>query len=135
MTERPKILIVDDEPVVRNMCAAVLRNRNFEPIVTTNGLEGLAAYEEKHEEICLVISDVKMPLMGGIEMVRKLFELRSDANVILMSGANLHDLVPDEVGKLCAVLQKPFSPLNLIEAVNKCLKYDAEHHPEHVSRN
>jgi DNA-binding NtrC family response regulator len=130
---KPKILIVDDEPVVRNMCAAILRNRNFDPIVTTNGVEGLAAYREKHEEICLVISDIMMPFMGGIEMVRKLFEMRSDANVILMSGANLNELVPKELEKVCAVLQKPFSPGHLLEAVNKCLKYDAEHHPEHAS--
>lgn len=135
MPNRLKILIVDDEPVVRNLCAVILRNRDFDPIVTCNGLEALAVFREIPQEISLVISDVKMPLMGGIEMVRKLFEMRSDANVILMSGANLHEVLPEEVSKLCAILQKPFSPVKLIEAVHKCLKYDAEHHPEHVFTN
>src|SRR5579872_5060925 len=68
---KSKILIVDDEPTVRNMCAAVLRNRSFDPIVTANGLEGLAAFLEAQEDICLVISDVKMPFMDGIEMVKR----------------------------------------------------------------
>ena len=123
-----KILIVEDEPVVRTVCVAVLRKYGFDSIPTTNGLEGLKAYQERHEEICLILSDITMPFMSGIELSRKLFEMHSHANVILMSGKSICDLIPDEIRRLCSVLQKPFTPERLIEAVKKCLKYDNEHH-------
>ena len=129
MQTSKKILIVDDEPVVQSICAAVLRSHGFDPILASNGVEGLETYRERHQEICLVLSDISMPLMGGIDMSRKLFDVHSQANVILMSGANLSDLIPDDIRRLCSVLEKPFTPARLIEAVRKCLKYDAEHHP------
>ena len=93
-----------------------------------NGIEGLQVYNEKHEEICLVLSDVSMPQMGGIEMVRLLFETHSHPNVIMMSGHNLSDLIPEEVKKLCSVIEKPFTADTLITAINKCLNYEAEDH-------
>ena len=129
MQSSRKILVVEDEPIVQKVCAAVLRNHGFEPIEALNGIEGLETYRERHEEICLVLSDISMPLMSGIDMTRKMFEVHSQANVILMSGANLSDLIPDDIRRLCSVLEKPFTPSRLIEAVKRCLKYDAEHHP------
>ena len=124
------ILIVDDEPIVQQVCSAVLRSHGFEPVVEENGTRGLDTYRERHQEICLVLSDVAMPFMGGIEMTRKMFEIYSHANVILMSGANLSDIIPDDLRRLCSVIEKPFTPARLIEAVRKCLNYDAAHHAE-----
>ena len=120
------ILIVDDEPIVQNVCATVLRKHGFDLVLAMNGTEGLETYPERYQEICLILSDISMPLMDGIEMTRKMFEVHSHANVILMSGANLCDLIPDEVKKLCSVLEKPFTPERLMEVVEKCLKYDEE---------
>jgi|ERR1035441_4713096 DNA-binding NtrC family response regulator len=122
-----KILIVEDEPAIRDLCVMALRHHGFDPIISAHGMEGLETYRERHEEICLVLSDVSMPHMGGIEMVRNIFELHPHANVIMMSGHNLSDLIPDEVRRLCSVIEKPFLPGDLIEAVKKCLKYDEEH--------
>ena len=123
-----KILIVEDEPVIRDLCAKIMGSHGFESIVAVNGVEGLAVYQQRHEEICLILSDVTMPLMGGIELTRKLFEMDCHPNVILMSGYSLSDIVPDEVRRLCCVINKPFSASRLLEAVRKCLKYDSEHH-------
>ena len=122
-----KILLVDDEPMVQRICAAILRKGGFETIVAENGFDGLEAYRQNHAEICLILSDVTMPIMDGIEMVRTIFEMHSDANVIMMSGRDLSDIVPDDVRRLCSVIEKPFTPEKLIEAVRKCLKYDEDH--------
>ena len=127
------ILIVDDEPIVQQICATVLRKHGFDPVITVNGTEGLETYRERYQEICLVLSDISMPLMDGIEMTRKMFEVYSHANVILMSGANLSDLIPYEVKKLCSVIEKPFTPARLMEAVEKCLKYDEQRYAAAVS--
>jgi DNA-binding NtrC family response regulator len=107
---KTKILIVDDEPVVREVCKVILRSDGFEPLLAINGREGLETYQQRHQEICLVLSDIKMPVMNGIEMVREIFEVDAHANVILMSGANLDELVPDQVRRLCSVINKPFTP-------------------------
>src|ERR1035441_10062218 len=48
----------------------------------------------------------RLPQMGGIEMVQLLFETHSHPNVITMSGHNLSDLIPEEVKKLCSVIEK-----------------------------
>ena len=117
--QKTKILIVEDEPTVLNICVAVLRHNGFDPIVAVNGIEGLETYRERHEEICLVISDISMPLMGGIEMVRNIFEVDSHSNIILMSGYNFCDVVPDDLKRLCSVIGKPFTAGRLIEAVRK----------------
>jgi DNA-binding NtrC family response regulator len=113
----------------------VLRSQGFDSIVATNGVDGLQAYRERHEEICLVLSDISMPRMDGVELARNLFNMHSHANIILMSGAHLCNLVPDEVRKLCSVLEKPFTPGHLLLAVKKCLKYDDEHNPAAVSNS
>jgi two-component system cell cycle sensor histidine kinase/response regulator CckA len=127
------ILVVEDEPIVGNVCGAVLRSHNFDCVVKGNGSDGLEAYRERNKEICLVLSDVSMPLMGGIEMVRRIFEINSRANVILMSGYSVSEIVPQEIRRLCSVIQKPFTSGRLVEAVKKCLKYDLEHHPSLLS--
>ena len=125
MPQTKTVLIVDDEPIVQKICETVLRKHGFEPILATNGAEGLETYRARYQEICLVLSDISMPHMNGIEMTRKMFEVHCHANVILMSGANLVDLIPDDIAKLCSMIAKPFTPGRLIEAVKKCLKYDA----------
>ena len=126
---KKKVLVVEDEPTVRNVCDLILRRNGFDPILAMDGVQGLSTFEERHEEICLVLSDVAMPNMGGIEMVRTLFETYHHPNVIMMSGRNLSDLVPEDVKRLCSIIEKPFTPKGLIEAVRKCLKYEEEHYP------
>jgi len=126
---KKKVLVVEDEPTVRNVCDLILRRNGFDPILVMDGVQGLSTFEERHEEICLVLSDVAMPNMGGIEMVRTLFETFHHPNVIMMSGRNLSDLVPEDVKRLCSIIEKPFTPQGLIEAVRKCLKYEEAHYP------
>jgi len=126
---KTKVLVVEDEPTVRNVCDLILRRNGFDPILVMDGVQGLSTFEERHEEICLVLSDVAMPNMGGIEMVRTLFETYHHPNVIMMSGRNLSDLVPEDVKRLCSIIEKPFTPQGLIEAVRKCLKYEEAHYP------
>jgi DNA-binding NtrC family response regulator len=126
---KKKILIAEDDPDIRELCREVLRVHDFDSIPSANGLVALETYRERHHEICLVLSDVTMPVMDGIELARNLFGIHAHANVILMSGYGLHRLIPEELRRLCSVIQKPFSPGRLIEAVRKCLNYDAEHYP------
>jgi two-component system cell cycle sensor histidine kinase/response regulator CckA len=116
--DKSRILLVEDEPSVRSYCGAVLRNAGFDPIFATDGLDGLRIYRERHEEIGLILSDVMMPNMSGIDMVQDVLSMHSDAKVVLMSGYGLPDKIPSQV---CSVLSKPFVPRQLVAAVKKCL--------------
>src|SRR6476620_2107981 len=123
---KKKILVVDDERVVYQLCSVVLQKHGFEPVVAHNGLEGIDTYEQCQNELCLTLLDVSMPGMNGIEVARFLFAKYAHPNVILMTGYAAADLVPEDLRRLCSVLQKPFSPQALMEAVSKCLDYEED---------
>jgi DNA-binding NtrC family response regulator len=120
------ILIVDDDPTIRGLCASVLDSHGFHSIVAVNGREGTDVYRERHAEICLVLSDISMPIMNGIEMVRNIVRMQSRAKVILMSDQRMAGILPDDVKKYCGVIDKPFTAEQLLECVRRCLKYDED---------
>lgn len=97
----------------------MLRTHGFDPILTSNGSEALETYRERHAEIGLVLCDVKMPIMSGIEMTRKLLEIHSYARILLMSGADLSEAIPEDIGKRCSVIGKPFTCESLLAAVKE----------------
>jgi two-component system, cell cycle sensor histidine kinase and response regulator CckA len=118
------ILIVEDEPFVRSVCSRSVENYGFRPILAENGHEGLQIYTEQHPDIALVLTDVSMPVMDGIEMVHQMFAIQPHSNVILMTGHNAEKVIPENLRKICAILQKPFTSKRLLEAINNSLKYE-----------
>jgi two-component system cell cycle sensor histidine kinase/response regulator CckA len=126
---KTRILVVDDEPVVREFFAAVLTRSGFEFIIAGDGEEGLRLFEEHFNELDLVILDVSMPKMNGVDLARRMFQLKPHPNVILMTGHNPHLLVPEDLQKLCGLLMKPFTRKQVTEAIEKCLKVESENHP------
>jgi DNA-binding NtrC family response regulator len=118
----PTILVVEDDPTVQALCRAALSRVGFDAIIRSNGREGLETYMEKHAEIALILSDITMPLMNGIEMIRNIFSEHSHVNVIMMSGHGVSHLIPADLNRICAVLLKPFTHAQLVQTVNKCLK-------------
>lgn len=114
----PKILLVEDEPSVRKLCAELLAGAGYDPISAVDGADGLRIYRERHAEISLIVTDVVMPKMGGLEMAANVLKMRSDASIVLMSGYGLPDKLPPQIR---AVISKPFGPKQLIEVVRNCL--------------
>jgi two-component system cell cycle sensor histidine kinase/response regulator CckA len=117
----PKILVVEDDPIVQELCRAILSREGFEPIITCDGVEGLDTYVEMRDEIALILSDIVMPRMDGIEMVRRILSIHTGASVIIMSGTPLPKFAPEDGIRICGVLRKPFTHGQLVETVNKCL--------------
>ncbi|MBW2056204.1 MAG: response regulator [Deltaproteobacteria bacterium] len=81
---REKILIVDDDDGVREMLAEFFGVLGYPSIVACNGREALGLLET--QEVALVISDIKMPVMDGIEMLKRIKEAHADLDVILITG-------------------------------------------------
>jgi CheY-like chemotaxis protein len=79
--DKPRILIVDDEKNIRLTLSQALEVLEVETDTAANGEEALAKLKEK--EFCLILLDLKMPGMDGMEVLRRLREIRPDIRILL----------------------------------------------------
>lgn len=119
MNKRGKTaLVVDDDPMIRMYVATVLKGRSFRTLEAQNGLEAVQVYGSYHSEIVLVVTDVEMPVMGGLEAVARIREIDGDVAVLIASG-RAEELAPGHPD--WHWLSKPFSPAQLLQAVQQAL--------------
>jgi len=118
---RAKLLIIDDDEVVRASVAAYLEDSGFTVLQAGNGAEGLRCFETEQPQ--LVICDLRMPQVDGLELIRRVAAVDADLPVIVMSGAGvMSDVV--EALRLGAAdyLIKPLEDLAVLEhSVNRAL--------------
>ncbi len=81
-----KVLVIDDEPSVRDLAGRFLRALGYEMLEAGGGAEGLRLFRKHRGELAGVILDLTMPLMDGVETLRRLRELDANAPVLLASG-------------------------------------------------
>jgi len=114
------VLIVDDEHNIRLTLSHALETLEVGIDTAANGEEALAKLKEK--EFTLVLLDIRMPGMTGIELLRKLRELRPDIRVIIMTAYGTVESAVDAM-KLGAVdfIQKPFVPGEIRELVSRVM--------------
>jgi len=124
MTTLPRVLCVDDEPKVLDGLRRNLR-REFEVVTAPSGAAGLGALE-KGEPYAVVVSDLRMPEMNGIEFLRRVREADPDASRILLTGDADLRAAMDAVneGNIFRFLTKPCPAKDLAGA----LLAAAEHH-------
>jgi CheY-like chemotaxis protein len=123
----PRVLVVDDDPLVCTTIEVCLQRQGFEVTVADGGEAGLCALETSTFDVMLV--DIFMPHMRGFESIRIFHERAPAIPLIAMSGyafASTASPSPDflkmslELGATCC-LRKPFTPNTLLAAVNECL--------------
>lgn len=117
-----KILVIDDEEIVRNFLSRFL-NRHFNQVkVVENGLKALEAAKE--ESFDLVFLDIRMPKMNGLETFSKLKKNNPNLGCIFMTGHAAEEILLDKTkqpGTVC--LRKPFEDMGQIkDMVNKVLE-------------
>lgn len=81
------LLIIDDDDVVRASLAAYLEDSGFQVLQASNGLQGLEVFEAQSPD--LVICDLRMPQVDGLELIRRINALRVETPVIVVSGAGV----------------------------------------------
>jgi PAS domain S-box-containing protein len=117
------VLIVEDEDVVRGIAEAILSHNGLRIIGACDGQDGLDKFQENQQDVSVVLLDLTMPRMGGVEAFRLLRQLRPDLPVVLMSGYNEQDAVQRFTGKgLAGFVQKPFTAVSLTAAIHKALQ-------------
>jgi len=118
LAEGISVLYVEDEPQIREEMAETLSVLFPEVVTATNGKEGLALFQSR--EFLLVLTDINMPLMNGIELIREIRKLRPSQSVLVTSAysdaANLIPLLNLGVGSF---VLKPLSWEQLLPALFK----------------
>jgi PAS domain S-box-containing protein len=116
------ILLVEDEPLVRELVRAVLRNEGYTILEAADGREALRIAGQHHGPIDLLVTDVVMPEMSGRELAEQLSLAGQPLKVLFMSGYT-DDAVVRHGLRVARVhfLAKPFSPLRLAAKVREVL--------------
>lgn len=110
------MLVVDDERSILTLLKRML-GREHKVITAENGIEALAIYESYANQIDLVVTDITMPGMSGLELVARLEALYSrQVAVIFMTGFSELPIQPERT-----VITKPFAPNTLSDAINRVL--------------
>jgi two-component system, cell cycle sensor histidine kinase and response regulator CckA len=116
------VLVVDDEPMVRDVAQAILQRLGLTVTLAPDGEEAIRLFTEDPDRFGAVLLDLTMPRVSGAETFRRIREIRSDARVILMSGYNEDEASGQFAGKgLAGFIEKPFSTQALSEAIERVL--------------
>ncbi len=115
-----KILITEDEDSLRMFVARALRLDGHETREAGDGAEGLERLEE--EQFDLLLSDIRMPVMDGIELAHQASNRFPDLKILLMTGyAEQRERAEDLSAKIIDVVQKPFALPDIRRAVASAL--------------
>jgi len=117
-----KILLVDDETVVTTMLGRLLKQLNYQVTTSNSPRQTIALFSKNPDEYDLVITDLAMPEVDGLELASQLRAIRPRLPIILLSGFTA-TLTPENLSAagICQVLDKPVSMMALAEAVGTLL--------------
>ncbi len=116
---RGRVLVADDEPVLREMMTMVLEDMGLDVVTAVDGRHCIELFREQAESIALAIIDVTMPGMDGLACLRQLRRMRPDVRVILSSGYSAGEI--ESAGAADGFLRKPYMPDALRQAVRALL--------------
>ncbi|HUR93714.1 MAG TPA: response regulator [Gemmatimonadales bacterium] len=118
----PTVLVVDDEPAVRQLASRMLRQGGYDTIEVPGGREAWAYLQRSGVQVDAAVVDVVMPGMSGTELVAMLREVHPELPVLLMSGYTAGDLVQRGLERYTGpLLTKPFTQEGLLAGVDRLL--------------
>lgn len=118
----PRILVIDDEPRIRDACILVLSDKGFDVAAAPDGEQGLQMIKEKHYDIVLV--DLMMPTISGFDVLSEVRSHHPDTVVIVITGyATLEHSIEAMKKGAFDFIPKPFTPDQLRAVVEKSLRY------------
>lgn len=114
---RETILLVEDEPAVRQLFAQALSRAGYRIFEARNGQEAVKVFDEHGDQIDMLLTDLRMPYMGGTELAATLRKRRQSLRLLSISGYPGADGAPAEGD----FLAKPFSRDDLLAKVREVL--------------
>ena len=117
--DRGTIVVVDDQPTVLRALERTLRRAGFDVITCERGADAIAAVVDPSTDVAAVVSDVAMPGMDGISLVRALRARGAEAPVVLITGFTTDDGLARTLGDDVRLLRKPFAPDELVRVLDE----------------
>ncbi|RLL53644.1 PAS domain-containing protein [Mariprofundus sp. EBB-1] len=116
--EGETILLVDDDVMVLDTACKVLKRLGYEVLLATNGKEALERYQESQSDIDLVMLDVVMPVMGGIDAALAIRAINTHVKIMFITGFDVRDRLKKQISRNGdVVLRKPFNVKKLSQVL------------------
>lgn len=122
-----RVLLIDDDLGVRKVLRRILHQAGHEVVEGENGVQGIAQLRSSNFDV--VLTDIVMPVMGGIEFIRFVRGLCPSLKIVAMSGGGRRDNMDYlEVARqqgATALLHKPFTPADVRASIDQCFETGA----------
>ncbi len=117
------MLVVDDDPLVLSFVRATLEQAGYRVNAVSTAEEALRSYTAARiEPFQLVVSDVLMPQVSGVDLARQLLQRDANVRLLFMSGQVSRDLGQHDLAGRFDLLPKPFHPEGLLRAVRTAIE-------------
>ena len=113
------LLLVEDEPFVRDATGTILRHAGFEVLAAEDACEATRIYEECHGQIDLLITDMILPGRTGLQLAEALHQQSPNLAVLVTSGYSNPEYEAELPGSRTFFLAKPYSRRGLLEKIDK----------------
>ncbi len=115
------VLFAEDEDVIRDLFSFGLSNLGYNVVVAKNGDEAFEIYRSGHQKIDIVVSDMLMPIKGGVELFKELESINPDIKFILLTGYSLAGQDENALKKMKAIQTKPCTPRKIASLMREIL--------------
>ncbi len=138
VAERPSVLIVDDERMIRELLGDVFTAGGYQCRLVSNGVEALEAFQAERPALC--ITDVRMPVLDGLAFLKQALTLDPDAAVLVLTGVGDVKTAVDVLnGGAYDFIQKPVDPQQLLLTAGRALEHrqlvvERRQHQEQLER-
>lgn len=121
------VLIVDDEEEIRNLLDRIFRKEGFATITAKDAMDALMRLQDN--DVDIVITDIRMPGMDGLELIGQIHEIKPQMPVVVISGYGSFDTLMDAVDKgAFFFVSKPFNQGAILDAAMKGLRLPQPYH-------
>ena len=119
-TKNLKILYVEDEEISRDVTKNILTKYFKEVVTASNGQEGLDIFEQNKDDYDLIITDINMPILNGLEMIKEIKKIKDDVSTMVLSAYNEADFFSESIS--LGVDGYVFKPISLEDFMNTLIK-------------
>jgi PAS domain S-box-containing protein len=111
------ILVVDDDPLIRDLARSVLEQYGYSVMTAENGQAGVRAFRSNADTIIAVLLDLTMPIMGGVEAFHLMNDIRPDIPIVISTGYGESAVQEQFTNALGGIIQKPYTVAELGEKI------------------
>jgi PAS domain S-box-containing protein len=113
----PLVVLAEDEEIVRDLATEILTRAGFRVVATEDGVDALEIVKGQRGEVAALVTDVVMPRLGGRALAEQARAVEGSLPIVFISGFNGEAVDAREFGSGAVMLQKPFLPDELVEAL------------------